>query len=365
MEQDNNALLTQPLPAAASNKSGIRPVGWVMVFILVILLLIVIAQWLDSRRQISNIQQELARRLASTDQIVKDARLQAKQTQDETLTLQAKVILLEERLAEIKSQSVALQSMYEELSSSSDQRLLAEVEQAVTLAAQQLQFAGNVETALIALENADARLAHELQPQFMPIRRLLARDIERLKASPGADIASLSLKMETVVAVIDTLPLAFEQRPKRAKLSMSSTTLNASAVSNLPSMLSRAYWQTLAADVWQEMYQLMRIERLEQRDPALLAPEQSFFLRENLKLRLLNARLALLQRDGKTFREESMQAQLLLERYFDLRAPAVAAARKTLTALASTDVGFNLPSLNETLTAVRQRKASRERVSSR
>ncbi|HEY8857606.1 MAG TPA: uroporphyrinogen-III C-methyltransferase [Rugosibacter sp.] len=356
MEHENNALLTQALPVLPGRRRlWSRPSVWA----LLILLALILAQWVDSRKQISAIQQEVAHRLVENDQAIKEIRFLAKQTQDTALTVQAKVTLLEERLAEIQSQSVALQSMYQEMSSSRDQRLLAEVEQAIVMAMQQLQFAGNVETALIALENADARLAKELQPQFISLRRLLARDILRLKATPGADLTSISLKIESIVSVIDTLPLAFEQRPKNTPVAP----IPGAALSS--SLISRSYWQALVSEVWQELYQLLRIERIEHRDPALLSPSQSFFLRENLKLRLLNARLALLQRDGKTFRDEIIQTQALLDRYFDVRAPSVVNARKTLNALAATDVGFNLPSLGETLAAVRNLKLSRDRGVSR
>jgi uroporphyrin-3 C-methyltransferase len=350
MEHENNALLTQTLPLPLNRRRLLsRPSIWAFL----ILLALILAQWIDSRKQISAIQQEVAHRLTENDQAAKETRFLAKQTQDTALTVQAKVTLLEERLAEIQSQSVALQSMYQEMSSSRDQRLLAEVEQAITLAMQQLQFAGNVETALIALENADTRLAKELQPQFISLRRLLARDIALLKATPGADLTGLSLKIEGVASAVDTLPLAFEHRPQNPPVA--STTDAAPA-----SFINRSYWQALVSEVWHELYQLLRIERIEERDPALLSPSQSFFLRENLKLRLLNARLALLQRDGKTFRDETIQTQALLDRYFDVRAPSVVTARKTLNALAATDVGFNLPSLSETLAAVRNLKLSRD-----
>ena len=74
-------------------------------------------------------------------------------------------------------------------------------------------MAGNVETALIALQGADARLAGAAQPRFLPLRRLIARDIERLKTLPTADISGMALKIENLMSAIDGLPLAFEQRP--------------------------------------------------------------------------------------------------------------------------------------------------------
>jgi len=319
--------------------------------VLVVAIVVVIAQWADTRIQVTSLQQELARRLAEGDSMVKEGRAVARQNQESLASLQAKVGALEAKLAETQSQALALEAMYQELSSTRDERVLAEVEQAVVIAMQQLQFAGNVEAALIALQGADARLARSVQPQFLPARKLIARDIERLKATPGANVTGLSLKIESVVAAIDGLPLAYEQRPKTEATRPGPPAKPASV----------DYWRELGADLWREFRQLVRLERIDQNDPALLSPTQSFFLRENLKLRLLNARLALLQRDGKTFREEIRQAREHLDRYFDSRAKSVQAAQGTLKTLATTDVSFDLPGLAETLTALRNLKFARER----
>jgi uroporphyrin-3 C-methyltransferase len=182
--------------------------------VLVAAIAVVVAQWVDTRLQVTGLQQELARRLADGDSVAREGRALARQSQEALATVQAKLAALEAKLAETQSQAVALEAMYQELSSTRDERLLAEVEQAVVIAMQQLQFAGNVEVALIALQGAEARLARAVQPQFLPARKLIARDIERLRATPGANVTGLSLRIESVVAVVDNLPLAYEQRPK-------------------------------------------------------------------------------------------------------------------------------------------------------
>ncbi len=314
-------------------------------------LAIIVAQWVDTRMQVASLQEELARRLADSESMAREGRGQARQMQESLAAQLAKISVLEARLAETQSQAVALEAMYQELSSSRDERLLAEVEQAVVIAMQQLQFSGNVEAALIALQGAESRLARSLQPQFLPVRKLIARDIERLKGIPGANISGLSLKIESVVTAVDGLPLAYEQRPRPV-----ATKAGAEA---RPVTLD--FWRDLGAELWREFRQLVRIERIDHGDPALLAPQQSYFLRENLKLRLLNARLALLQRDGRVYREEIRQAREQLDRYFDGRAKPVQSAQSTLATLAGTDVSFDLPGLAESLTALRNLKLARER----
>ena len=314
-------------------------------------LAIIVAQWVDTRMQVASLQQELARRLADSESMAREGRGQTRQMQESLTAQLAKISILEARLAETQSQAVALEAMYQELSSSRDERLLAEVEQAVVIAMQQLQFSGNVEAALIALQGAEGRLARSLQPQFLPVRKLIARDIERLKGIPGANISGLSLKIESVVTAVDGLPLAYEQRPKPVapKAGADARPVNLD------------FWRELGAELWRELRQLVRIERIAHGDPALLAPQQSYFLRENLKLRLLNARLALLQRDGRVYREEIRQAREQLDRYFDGRAKPVQAAQSTLATLAGTDVSFDLPGLAESLTVLRNLKLARER----
>ncbi len=314
-------------------------------------LVIIVAQWVDTRMQVASLQQELARRLADSESMARERRGQTRQMQESLAAQLAKISVLEARLAETQSQAVALEAMYQELSSSRDERLLAEVEQAVVIAMQQLQFSGNVEAALIALQGAEGRLARSLQPQFLPVRKLIARDIERLKGIPGANISGLSLKIESVVTAVDGLPLAYEQRPKPVapKAGADARPVNLD------------FWRELGAELWRELRQLVRIERIDHGDPALLAPQQSYFLRENLKLRLLNARLALLQRDGRVYREEIRQAREQLDRYFDGRAKPVQAAQSTLATLAGTDVSFDLPGLAESLTVLRNLKLARER----
>jgi uroporphyrin-3 C-methyltransferase len=313
-------------------------------------------QWLETRWRMDDLQQELAKRLGDGDAVARDSRAVSQQNHSEIQTLVAKVGVLESKLAEAQGQREALENMYQELARGRDDRVLAEVEQSVALAAQQLQLAGNVEAALIALQSADARLSKTGSAQFLPVRRLLARDIEKLKALPLADVSGMAVKLEGVVVLIDSLPLAYTQRPLKQDASAKGDLAKADAKNEKP-----GFWAALISDFWLEMRQLVRVERMDQAAPALLAPSQSLFLRENLRLRLINARLALLQRDAKSFRDDLQQANQWLELYFDTRATPVQTARDTLQRLSGTNLNLELPSLTETLTSLRNIKFPREK----
>ena len=304
-------------------------------------------QWVETRSRLGDLQDELARRLSDSDTVGKEARALAKQAQENLQDLQGKVGALEARLAESQSQQVALESMYQEFSRSRDDRVLAEVEQAVAISAQQLQLAGNVQAALFALQTADARLGSIDRPHWLPLRKAIAGDIDMLKSLPQVDSAGVALKLETLSGRIDTLPLAFESGPRNAT----------SRADKTESSLLKSLW----LDFWTEFSQLVRIERMDRPDPALLAPSNAVFLRENLKLRLMNARLALLSRDGNTFREDVRISAQWLARYFDVKNAAVASARDDLVELQKMPVGVDLPTLQGSQTALRGLQAVRER----
>ena len=339
--------LTQPRPGDKPARLArlIDPLA-----IVVVLLVLVFAwHWYDTVVEMASLREEIARRLRDSGAESRDARLVARQAQESVREAQARLTLLEAKQVESQNQQVALEALYQELSRSRDEWVLAEIEQILVIAAQQLQLAANVQAALIALQTADSRLARSDRPQFIPLRKVLAKDIERLKATPNLDIAGLALKLDQLVAQVDRLPLAEEAR-----------TLAAPSAGTAPG--DQGFWARLGIEVWDEVRQLVRVRNMERPEPALLAPPQAFFLRENLRLRLLNARLALLQREEGSFRADLKVAQVWIARYFDAKAKLTVAMMAGLKQLAASGISMELPSIGASLAAVRNYKISREKA---
>ncbi len=307
--------------------------------------------WLDARQRIGGTQEELARRLRDIEGDVREARSTARQSQELLREAQAKIGQLESRLAESQSQQLALEALYQELSRNRDEWQLAEIEQVLAIASQQLQLAGNIRAALLALQLAEARLARADRPQFVPIRRALARDLERVKALPAVDIAGMSARLNSLVAAVDSLPLAFDERSEREPAAKSG-----------PADAERGFWSRLGSEIRSELRSLVVVRQVNPPDPPLLPPTQAYFLRENLRLRLLNARLSLLMRDEAGYREDMRAAQAWVRRYFDTRSKQTADALAQLKALSSASLSFEMPSISESLEAVRGFKSRRERA---
>jgi len=303
--------------------------------------------WYRSNDETNSLREELARRLRESDAESREARATARLAQESVREAQTRLAQLEAKVAESQSQQVALEALYQELSRSRDEWVLAEIEQILTIASQQLQLAGSVQAALVALQTADSRLARSDRPQFIPLRKVIARDIERLKATPNVDMVGLALKLDQVIAGIESLPLAHEMR--------------VSGSGRAEAKLPDGFWSRLGTEVWGEIRQLVRVRSVDHPEPPLLAPNQAFFLRENLKLRLLSARLALLARDQTTFRADIRAAQSWIQRYFDARAKSAAASLANLKQLSASGIAIEVPTIADSLNAVRNFKVSTRR----
>ena len=306
-------------------------------------------QWLETRQQLSETRVEVARRLADAEAMSREDRGARGQLLAQIESLQAKLGSVEGRLAEFENQGEALQSLYDEMARGREEATLLEVEQAITLAAQQLQLAGNVSVAALALQTADSRLARLDRPLYLPLRTALAKDMARLNSLPFVDLPGLSLRLEEDIIAVDRFPLGALGRPAEV-----------ASVAAEP-LVGGVWWQQAAREIWQEVKGLVRIQRFDQADQPLLAPGQSFFLRENLKLRLLNARLALLARDYGTFRNELKTAQDWLQRYFASDDKAVKAAQLSLQQLLAADLSIALPTLNDSHAALRELRNRKEK----
>jgi uroporphyrin-3 C-methyltransferase len=335
-------------PATPATSTGTPGVSRRVVAVVALALAVAgAAAWLDAKRESEALREEAARRLTAAEAALTLARSQAERLAGELRDAQAKLALLEARLAESQSQQASIEALYRDLAPSRDDLALAEVEQILLIANQQIALGGNVPAALAALELADAKLGRIDRPQLAPLRRAVARDVERLKAIPFTDVASITQKLDAAIAQVDQLPLAKDERlpPPRAE----------------PPAVPVPAWRRLLDDAWQEIRSLVRLEVSERPMAPLIAPEQAYFLRENLRLRLLSARLSIVGRQEASFKADLRAAQSWLRQYFDMRTRPVQQLSDTLGQMLAAPIPGGLPDLAASLDAVRTLKATQER----
>lgn len=303
--------------------------------------------WLDLRNDAAALREEAARRLTAAEAAAAQARERESVLAGDLREAQAKLALLETRLAESQSQQAALESLYRELAPSRDDIALNEVEQILLIANQQLALAGNVPAALAALQLADGKLARIDRPPLGPLRRALSRDVDRLKALPFIDVTAITLKLDQAIGQVDSLPLAKDERLPQPKTE--------AAPPDEPA------WRRVLADIVRELRALVRLEVSDRPPAPLVAPDQAYFLRENLRLRLLSARTAILGRHEATYKSDLRAAQAWVRKYFDTRTKPVQAMLDTLGQMLATPLPDDLPDLAASLDAVRTLKAAEER----
>jgi len=313
---------------------------------LVVLVAVFVWQWLDAHYRLDQTQETVARRLSEVEATNKANHLLVAQNQELVRELGGKLSLVESRYAETQNQRAALEALYQEMSSSRDQTALAEVEQMLLIAGQQLQLSANVKAALIAMQQAESRLQ---RPAFANLRKRIGHDIDKLRAVPSIDVPAINLRLDGVIGAVDKLALAQDTHIQQQQTA---------AVVADP---EEGTWERFWRELWQETKHLVLIENTEREEMPLLSPTQAFFLRENLKLRLLSARMALLTRDDVSFRRDLKTAQDWLKRYFDVRSDAAAQALGTLQKLAASSIAIDMPDISGSLEAVRNYRVSHER----
>ena len=352
--QDDLVLPEPPHPAHKNPLAAMLARVSITQMTLAVLVVIFLWQWLDGHRAIGDMQQQLAKKIAEMDGASKASHVLLTQSQGEVRELSAKVATLETRYAEAQNQRAALEALYNDLSVSRDETALAEVEQMLLIAGQQLQLSANVKAALIAMQSADARLQRMDRPAFNGLRKAIGQDMDKLRALPSVDITGINLQIDNLIAAVNELPLVYQQRVAKKE---------ETAQAIVPK--DETAWQKLLREIWQDAKQLVRIEDTGKAEIPLLPPNQEFFLRENLKLRLLSARLALLSRDEDGFRQELKTAQLWTARHFDGKSNEVMRMLAGMKKIAASPVSIELPDVSPSLQAVRNYRLTHEHAPDR
>ena len=324
----------------------------------------------QTQQRVHSLEQELVRRQQETQGQSAEAQMLAKQAQEGARETAAKLALLDARVTEVAVQRGQIEELIQSLSRSRDENLVVDIDSALRVAMQQSALTGSAEPLVATLKQSDERLARYSQPRLEGVRRAIARDLDRVKAMGVIDLAALTIKLDEAVRMVDELPLLVQPEPRRESPRPAADA--ASAARPVPQAASAAdaaappwlrpwleRWDTMTGRVWSEARSLVRVTRIEHPEAMLLAPEQAYFLRENLKLRLLNARLALLSRQFDTAQTDLQGAQLALDRYFDRSSRRTQLAAELIRQVASQARQVGIPRPDNTLAALSTAAAGR------
>ncbi|RYY92448.1 MAG: hypothetical protein EOO24_29035 [Comamonadaceae bacterium] len=303
-------------------------------------------------QKVGGMQEQLARQSAEASANATEARTLARQAQDTVREASGRLALMETRVAEVALQRGQLEELMQTLSRSRDENLVVDIDADVRLALEQAQATGNVQPLLAALRAGEQRVARSGLAHLQPLQRALQRDADRIRATASGDGGEALSKLEELLKGVDELPVlnALARRGRTAgEDGWYGEAIPADA----------NWWQRVVMSVSNEVRALVRVSRIDRPEAVLLTPEQTFFLRENLKLKLLGARTALLSRQPEQARAELASVSASLNRYFDPSSRRVQGAATQLQQLQSLVRASAPARIDETLAALTTAAAGR------
>ncbi|CAG9214575.1 Uroporphyrinogen-III synthase / Homolog of E. coli HemX protein [Paraburkholderia tropica] len=305
-------------------------------------------------RKLDRVDASLAQRQQSADQQTAALRARADEAASSAQQIDKQMAQLEGKIADAQNSQQALTQQYADLARNRDDWMLAEVGQMLSSASEQLQLTGNTQLALFALQSADTRLAASASPQALAVRKAIAADIDKLKAAPSTDLAGLAIKLDTALAEIDALPLAGEALVAHTKPETAAPADVAVTAAATGEPRWKAWLDTFVHGIGQQIASLVQVRRIDNADAMLVSPDQGYFMRENLKLRLLSARLSLLSRNPATLKSDLAAADASLARYFDSASKETQNVRDLLKQVDAGSAAVALPTLDTSLKALQQ-----------
>jgi uroporphyrin-III C-methyltransferase len=314
----------------------------------------------NTQQRLKSLEAELVKRQQDSGSQATEARTLARQAEGTTRDVAAKMALLEARVAESTLQRTQLEELIQSLARSRDENVLADLDAAVRVAQQQSAITGSAEPLVQTLKQADERLARVNQPRLERVRRAVLQDLDRTRSAGVTDITVLTIRLDEVIRQIDELPLLAAPDRRNSAQTAAATAAEAKAPEAGASAAAALVWtarlgqrwQDIGSSIWREVKSLVRVTRIDQPEAMLVSPEQAFFLRENVKLRLLNARLALLSRQFDTAQSDLRDAQSAMDRYFDRSARRVGVVADLLRQITAQAKLVNVPRPDATLAAI-------------
>ncbi|MEX3605527.1 MAG: fused uroporphyrinogen-III synthase HemD/membrane protein HemX [Burkholderia sp.] len=304
--------------------------------------------------KIEKLDQLAVQRQKALDAATAEIRDKSDQALANTHQVDGQLSQLAGKLADAQAQQQVLQQQYQDLSRNRDAWLLDQVEQTLSGASQQLQLTGNVPLALVALQNADQQLATSQGAQAIAVREAIAQDIDKLKGAPSVDLTGLTIKLDDAIGRIDALPLSGEAPTGQARPRAAHPGDIAREVAATGQPRWRVWWRKVIAGIGAQLTSLVQVRRIDNADAMLTSPEQSYFVCENVKLRLLTARLSLLARNDSAMKSDLHAAQTALAHYFDASSNDTRTVEDLLKQVDAASLSVAVPNLNTSLNAIQQ-----------
>lgn len=364
---DTNKPAFAAKPVNSKKGANRRRSIWATVFVVLVLIAAALAAAVWYQQKIARqAQAALLEQMQSSSALARQAANTAQQALELAQSQSNRVDSLKSLQSDSQAQIDSLEQAFQMLTDKgSDLVLINDVDHLVQIANQQLALSGNAGNAIVALETAQAQLARANRPSLAALQQAINGDVDRLRAVSTVDVAQLSARLDELGELISKAPLLI---PDDAAPKVDTSERDAALAAQQASFAAPAdqdgnWWnrslnasRRWAGEAWSmvrhDLGGLLSVRRVQDSSALLLSPDQATQLRENLRLRVMTAQLALMMRQPSVWNSELQVLLKALDSYFDTTAEQTRQARKLAAQLAEISVAVKLPSVSNSMQAL-------------
>ena len=280
--------------------------------------------------------------VSAPDQEVKFDTTQLAQLESANKATQNKLAQVEELITAKSHELVGLQSQINKVSAQANAQqptdwLFSEADFLLNNALRKLVLDNDVDTAVSLLKLADETLAKVNNSQSAAIRSAINQDLKQLLSVAGVDQNAVMQKLSQLANTVDELPVLdvnFGDDQNATKLSDSLSDWAENAEKSATSFLNH----------------FIRISPKHGADrKELLAPNQDIYLRENIRLRLQLAIMAVPRQQNELYKQSLEAVASWIRSYFDTNAEATQSFLKSVDELSEVSIYVDVPSQLQSL----------------
>ncbi len=256
--------------------------------------------------------------------------------------LQERTAVLEGRLDALTRENASLLETLEGVANrplpTNSVLAINEVEHLLIIASQRINIDRNVATALAAMQEAEKRLVSLHEPGLGEVRKQLVEDTKALRSVNEVDVSGLALYLADMAKRVDMLRLK-------------NTAGDFDAAEEGSDLAEKQDSIAIIELIRQKVAKMVSIKR---RSAAMkVLPDEQYYIYQSLKIELLNARQAVLNKDTANMRESIMLALGLLEQYFDGTQPVAGNLIASLSKMETLDLQPPIPDITSSLETLR------------
>ncbi|MFA5520461.1 MAG: uroporphyrinogen-III C-methyltransferase [Castellaniella sp.] len=363
-------------PAPAKTAATTPPVqgkqgrSWPLWLLFVLVLLLAAGLWFvhqsqqHTQRSLQSLQNEL---LESSDQL-RRAGEQASQLKSVLDGQAARIAALDDSFKASRAEYRSLDEAFQLLTDrGSDLVLLNDIDHLVVIAQQQLQLGGNVSNAIISLETAQAQLARANRPALASLQQTINGDLDRLRAARTIDVGLLSARLDELAALVQQAPLLVpddvsptgavtgpEQAPPVPQADPAQPVSGDDSGSWWESALARGrdWTDATMTSLREDFDRFISVRRVDDAAALLISPDQAARFRDNLRLRIMTAQLALMMGQSEIWKSETHALVQAIGARFDAQSTLSRQALRIARELEDTDIELKLPDVGNSITAL-------------